>query len=439
MGLFSKSPPQPPPVTGADAIRPVNEQAAGAIERALTQLGQVVHAVDPARGVAFAAGGPPVWSVGFVSVPGPRPYTLLVTYGLSYTVSPERARSHLRYELSLAVPADEPASPWGDAFLRAQAHYLVTQHAQLAAGECVPFRGVPITKLAFAPEHQHMQPDTALVGILVAPDPVVPLIQSDAGDIEVRRLVGIDQFEIDRAVTWDPPAFLELVRAIDPLLLTSPRRSSYMPQLAATIAPRAEREGSTVEGVLLDLRWQQAQRTIRIELPQGPAAQRVLAAIRGRVGHGRKLIGYSTLAPPITFSPGSPGMEVGPNGLDLAGDLTSPPISMVVDALVAGAPYVDLALQPPPPGRARVLFFERVKAVVRDNELEPLKMTKELNKLLDEARAVAAMQDQVAPNERDADREALTSVTRTLRFARVTDQSAVEAMIQALSRTAVAS
>src|SRR3569833_3926920 len=231
MGLFSKSPPQPPPVTGADAIRPVNEHAAGAIERALIQLGQVVHAVDPARGVAFAAGGPPLWSVGFVSVPGPRPYTLLVTYGLSYTVSPKRARSHLRYELSLAVPADEPASPGGDAFLRAQAHYLVTQHAQLAAGECVPFRGVPITKLAVAPEHQHMQPDTALVGILVAPDPVVPLIQSDAGDIEVRRLVGIDQFEIDRAVTWDPPAFLELVRGIDPLLLTSPRRSSYMPQL----------------------------------------------------------------------------------------------------------------------------------------------------------------------------------------------------------------
>src|SRR3569623_3040927 len=132
MGLISKSPPQPPPVTGADAIRPGNEQAAGAIERARTQLGQVVHAGEPARGGAFAAGGPPVWSVGFVSVPGPRPYTLLVTYGLSYTVSPERARSHLRYELSLAVPADEPASPWGAAILRAQAPYLEPPQAQHA-------------------------------------------------------------------------------------------------------------------------------------------------------------------------------------------------------------------------------------------------------------------------------------------------------------------
>src|SRR3569832_2417708 len=123
MGLFSKSPPQPPPVTGADAIRPVNDQAAGAIDRALTQLGQVVHAVDPARGVAFAAGGPPVWSVGFVSVPGPRPYTLLVTYGLSYTVSPERARSHRRGGRARAGPAGGPAAPGGGAGRRAQARY----------------------------------------------------------------------------------------------------------------------------------------------------------------------------------------------------------------------------------------------------------------------------------------------------------------------------
>ena len=435
MGLFSKNPP-PPAVVGPDAIRPVNEQAASAIERALGQLGQVVHAVDPARSVSFAAGGPPVWSVGFVTVAGPRPYTLLVTYGLSYTVSPERARSHVRYELSIAIPHDEPASPWGDAFLRAQAHYIVTQRAELTVGECVPFRGVPITKLAFAPEYQAMQPETSLVGILVAQDPVVPMIRSDAGDIEVRRLVGIDQFEIDRAVTWDPAAFLELVRGLDPLLLTSPRRSSYLPQLAAAIEPRVQRDGSTVEGVLLDLRWQQLQRTVRIELPQGPAAQRVLAALRGRIGHGRKLVGYSTLSPQITFSPGPAGMEVSPTGLDLAGDLTSPPISMVVEALVAGAPYVELGLQPPPPSRARVLFFERVKNVVLSNETDPLRMTKELTKMVDEARAIAALEDQVPPNERDADRAALAGVTRALRFARVTDQSAIETMIKTLSREA---
>jgi hypothetical protein len=432
--LFTKNPPPPQPVVGPDAIRPVNEQAAGAIEHALGQLGQVVHANDPARSVSFAAGGPPVWSVAFVAVAGPRPYTLLVTYGLSYTVSPEPARSHVRYELSIAVPHDEPASPWADAFLRAQAHYIVTQRAELTVGECVPFRGVPITKLAFAPDYHATLPDTSLVGILVAQDPVIPTIRTGAGDIEVRRLVGIDQLEIDRAVTWDPLAFLEMVRGLDPLLLTSPRRSTYMPQLAAAIEPRVQRDGSTVEGVLLDLRWQQLQRTVRIELPQGPAAQRVLAALRGRIGHGRKLIGYSTLSPQITFSPGPAGMEISAAGLELAGELTTPPISMVVEALVAGAPFVELGLQPPPPARARVLFFERVKDVVKSNEMDVLKMQKELGKMLDEARAIAALEDQVPENERDADRAALAAVTRTLRFARSTDQSAIEAMTKALSR-----
>jgi hypothetical protein len=248
------------------------------------------------------------------------------------------------------------------------------------------------------------------------------------------RCAGIDQLEIDRAVTWDPPAFLEMVRGLDPLLLTSTRRSSYVPQLAAAIEPLVQRDGSTVEGVLLDLRWQLYQRTVRIELPQGPAAQRALAALRGRIGHGRRLIAYSTLSSQITFSPGPPGMEVSATGLDLAGDLTGPPISMIVDALTAGAPFVELGLQPPPPGRARVLFFERVKDVVRTHEMDGLQMTKELGKMLDEARAVAAMADQVAANERDADRAALAAVTRTLRFARVTDQSAIDAMIKTLSR-----
>jgi hypothetical protein len=76
-----------------------------------------------------------------------------------------------------------------------------------------------------------------------------------------------------------------------------------------------------------------------------------------------------------------------------------------------------------------------VKTVLRANELDALKLTKELNKLLDEARSIAALQDQVQPSEHDADRDAIAAVTRALRFARVTDQSAVEAMIQVLSRS----
>jgi len=94
---------------------------------------------------------------------------------------------------------------------------------------------------------------------------------------------------------------------------------------------------------------------------------------------------------------------------------------------------VDLALQAPPPTRVRERFFQRIAAVVRDNDLNPQRMTKELSKMLGEANAIAAMAAQVSPAERDADRAAANTVVRVLRFARNTDQSAIEAMIAVLT------
>lgn len=424
MGLFSwKGPP---------AVRQVNEQAATAFGAALARTGAVTHADDPQRSVAFASGGSPVWSIAFVGVPGPRPYTLVVTFGLSYAISPESDRAGIGYELSLAIPHGEPVT-WADAFLRGYARYLLTQKAQLAVGECVPFRGVPITQVGIAPEQVAMAPATHLVGMLVARDPLLSNVSTPAGDVEIRRVVGVDQYEIDRAVTWDPAAFLELVRGVDPLLLTPLQRPSHMPALAAAIEPRAQRDGSTVEGVMLDLAWQQGPYAVRILLPQGPAAQRALGALRGRIGFGRKLVAFSTQAPPITFTPGPAGIDVTPQGLELVGDLASPPISMIVEALAAGAPAVDVPVQAPPPARVRARFFERVAAVVRTNELDQQRMTRELGKLVDEARTIAAMEAQVPATERDADRAAATAVVRTLRFARTTDQSVIEPLVQLLS------
>jgi len=403
------------------------------LEQALGQYGQVTHIVDPKRDIAFSSGGPAVWSIGFVTVPGPRPYTLVVTYGLSNAISPEAERAGVEYELSIAIPQGEPVTPWADAFLRAQASRILTQKLELKVGECLSFAGAPITKVAFPPEQAAAMPNTNLVGMLIAKDPAISSVRTQNGDIEVRRLVGIDQFEIDRAVTWDPAAFLELVRGIDPQLVTALQRASYMPTLASAIEPRAQRDGSVVEGVLLDLAWQQGPQSVRVMLPQGPAAQRVQNALRGRIGFGRKLIAFSTIASPITFTPGPSGMDVTPNGLELVGDMQTPPISMVAEALAAGASYVDLALQPVPPARIRSRFFDKIAATIRNNELDQVRMTKELGKLIDEARNIAAMESQVAPIERDADRAAASAIVRTLRFARATDQSTIEPLIQLLS------
>jgi hypothetical protein len=319
--------------------------------------------------------------------------------------------------------------------LRSQVHSMLAQQVEVKVGECIPFNGIPLTCIAFQPEHHAMMPPTSLVGMFVAADPVIPSINTPAGPVEIRRIVGADQYELDRALTWDPPAFLELMRGVDPLLLSTLQRPSYL-----TLAPfrepveqRARAEGSTVEGLTLDLSWHQLRGVVRIELPQGPGMVRALNALRGRIGFRRKLVGFSQRGAPVTFTPGSPDMTVTPQVLEISGDLTTPPISMIVAALEAGAAYVDLAIQAPPPARARQRFFTRLAACVKDHELTT-RLNIELQKLLDEARAMAALADQVPEVDRADDRSALAAVVRTLRFARITDQSVVEQMIKILSR-----
>src|SRR5262245_56022048 len=141
MGLFSR---KGGFFSGPKRLRQVNEQSAAAFEAALGRLGPVTHAADAQRSIAFASGGSSVWSVAFVGVPGPRPYLLVVTYGLSYPISPDGDRADIGYELSIAIPQGEPTSPWAETFLRGHATYILTQKAELKVGECVPFRGVPI-------------------------------------------------------------------------------------------------------------------------------------------------------------------------------------------------------------------------------------------------------------------------------------------------------
>ena len=76
---------------------------------------------------------------------------------------------------------------------------------------------------------------------------------------------------------------------------------------------------------------------------------------------------------------------------------------------------------------------DRVTGVVRANDLNQQALTKALNKLLDEAHAIAALEAQVPEAERDTDRAAANAVIRVLRFARTTDQTPIEAMIALLS------
>lgn len=322
-------------------LRPVRDEVVAAMDAALERFGSVMHAMDPTRILSFANGGPPIWSVGIVEVGGPTPYTLLVTYGMSHVLSPEAFREGVRHEYSLAVPAGTPISPWADAFLRHQCRYVLTQRADIRVGDCVPFRGVPMTRIPFRPEHGAAMPDSTLIGIVATVDPVLPRIETPAGPIEVRRFVGIDQAELDRVETWSAKGFVEELLAINPLLLSPIQRGSAMdyPPFAQKVDARAAAEGGAMDAALFELAWQaRSDGSITFSLPSGRAAKRLLDGLQGRVGFGRKLHAISLHAPPVLFDPSLPPrvVEAGPRGLVLGGTMEQGPVASLVSALRRG-------------------------------------------------------------------------------------------------------
>ncbi|MEC7522404.1 MAG: suppressor of fused domain protein [Myxococcota bacterium] len=324
--------------------RPVRDDVVTLLDHGLGRFGEVMHAMDPSRIMSFASGGPPVWSVGIVEVGGDTPYTLLVTYGFSHILSPEPFREGLSHEYSLAVPKGTPISPWADAFLRHQCRYVLTQRADIRVNDCVPLRGVPMTRVPFQPEHHAMMPDSTLVGIVAAADPVLPRVSTPHGDIEVRRLIGIDQAELDRVETWDVAGFVEELRCINPLLLSPITRSSAMdyPPFAEKVNARAAREGSSMDGALFDFSWRPSGGGVTIALPHGRAARRLENGIRGRVGFGRRLVAVSQHSPPIVFDPAATGTRATQRELVIGGDTTSPHVAAILTALDAGHGEVGL-------------------------------------------------------------------------------------------------
>jgi hypothetical protein len=323
--------------------RPVRDDVVTAFDDALGRLGgghEVMHAMDPSRLLSFEAGGPPIWSVGMVEVPGATPYTLLLTYGFSHVLSPEPLREGLSHEYSFAIPRGAPLSPWADAFLRHQTRYILTQGNDIRLNDCVPFRGVPMTRIPFSPIHHAMMPDSTLVGLVCARDPVLPRIETAHGPVEVRRLVCLDQAELDWAETWSTRGLLEELEKVDPLLLSPLARPSRLddPAFAAVLERRFSADGSERGAALFDLSWQVAgDDAVLVELPTTDAARhRLLRALRGRLGFGRPLTAASMRAPVVQFEPGAPALATGPRGLLLRGSLTEGPPASLVRALEAG-------------------------------------------------------------------------------------------------------
>ena len=328
MGWFKKTPEK------AGAVRSdVVDALDKALGRALPGT-EIMHLIDPARTLTYPEGGPPIWSVCVARVAGPPAYSLLLTYGMSHVLSPEKFREGLSHEFSLAIPAGVEPVPWADALLRHQCRYILTHGADIKVNDCIPFNGIPMTRIPFPPAHHAMMPESSLVGIVATADPVLGIVATPGGPIEVRRLVGVDALELDRIETWSVAGFVDELRRRDPLLLSPPQRASWMADAAfrAEVDRRAAAEGSDIDSAMFDIAWEADPTRLRVQVPCGRAARRLLDGIHGRIGFQRPLLMMSRRSPPIELLPGEAGIQILPNVLRLAGSVESGPIGAIVSA-----------------------------------------------------------------------------------------------------------
>jgi hypothetical protein len=186
-----------------------------------------------------------------------------------------------------------------------------------------------------------MMPETSLVGIITTHDPVVGKVQTPHGEIEVRRLLGIDGDELDRAETWSGTGFVEEYLKRDPLLLTDLHRASAMADgtFRTAVDTRAEAEGSEIPAVALEVYWEDTGSDLVIEFPGEKQAQKLLNALRGRLPFGRALLVVSPGCPPIGFKPSERfDINWSPEGLFIDGNLDEPNVARIVEFIRPDAP-----------------------------------------------------------------------------------------------------
>lgn len=272
---------------GAGDVREVNDGAVEAYDVALGAVGdgEVMHFMDPRRIQAFAAGGPPVWSVAAVPMGGD---TLYLTYGLSGALDP--AREGWPFEMSVRVRGE--ATMWPALFLRGLCRYMITSGRALEVGQFMPFPA-PITRFAVAPAEAGQMPATPMNAACVTTDPALPRIEAPGGAVEVRRAYGVYTDELRLFEVWSAAGFVDAVRAKDPTLTTDIARPSHAadPSVASAVEAGAAREGSTFGFVAVPgVGWSEDASGIRVQLPGGAQATRIHRMLSARLPFGRHLL-----------------------------------------------------------------------------------------------------------------------------------------------------
>lgn len=338
---------------GADRdVRPVRDDVVEALDEALGAHGEVMHAMDPSRIVDFDGGGPPVWSVGYVTVENEgQPYWLFLTYGFSGVLSPTDFRAEYHHEYSIAVPAEGELPTWPVALLRHMTRYVLNTRAELRVGDNIPCQG-PITRVPFAPEHHAMMPDTPLHSLLVGRDPLLPTIDTPHGPVEVRRMVGIRDEELRFLQQWNGEAFFGLMATVRPAMSCALQRDNLLgdPAFAGPAMAARDADGSSLGVLFCQAGWAPGpEGSTQVHFPGGADAEQIQAVLKARLPFDRPLIlqGPHDLGPVIFEPAPSFAMAMDGQALVFMGQLDDPQLQGVLQAIDPAGPGGTLTIRGP--------------------------------------------------------------------------------------------
>ncbi len=298
--------------------RDVSSDAVDALDRALaraadTSVEAILHAIDPARVVAFADGGPPVWSVAVCACPSPQKSFLYVTYGLARGIDGTAAFEHELSMRVLAAESDQAPPVWPTLFLRNLARYQLSSGRELRVGDPMNFPE-SITRIGITPEDRSSMPDSAMTAIAITKDSeLADVTLPDGSPLEVRRVYGLRADEYEWLELWSCDAVMGLVASRDAHLTTDLNRTSWSDDVnfVEDVKTGAAKEGSQTGALVIgNLQWQRAADGYTVRVPTGSDANRLGRMLRARLGFGRNLFVHDYEPTPFSQVGIEPGDQV---------------------------------------------------------------------------------------------------------------------------------
>jgi hypothetical protein len=212
------------------------------------------------------------------------PHWHFVTYGLSELYGKESDDPKVSgwgFELTLrlaCVGSDAQPPTWPMNFLQNLARYVFQTRNPFGPGQQMSLNG-PIA----------LGLQTRIEALTFVPDPRLAAIETPNGRVAFLQVVGLTADEKQAMEDWSTDAWLELLSARDPLLLTDLGRTSLLedPNLARSVREGIERDGSSQDlSYVARLDWRAES---GVELVLGATAVASLQRMaRSRVPYGRE-------------------------------------------------------------------------------------------------------------------------------------------------------